>query len=36
MDDPEGSAHDVGLIVVPSALAIGLVGLGLFAIAIRR
>jgi hypothetical protein len=36
LDDPEGSAHDVGLIVVPGALTVGLFGLGLFALAIRR
>ena len=35
-DDPDGGAHAVGLLVFPSALAVALAGLGLFALAIRR
>jgi hypothetical protein len=34
--DSEGGSRDVGLILVPSAVVVGLIGLGLFALAIRR
>jgi hypothetical protein len=35
-DDTEGGAFIYGLFVFPTALVAGLVGLGLFALAIRR
>jgi hypothetical protein len=34
--DSEGGSRDVGLILIPSAVVIGLAGLGLFVLATRR
>jgi hypothetical protein len=36
IDDPDGVGQALGLIAVPSALVIGIVGLGVLALAIRR
>jgi hypothetical protein len=34
--DSEGGSRDVGLILIPSAVVIGLVGLAMFALSTRR
>jgi hypothetical protein len=34
--DSEGGSRDVGLILIPSAVVVGLIGLGWFAFATRR
>ena len=32
----EGGSRDVGLVLIPSGVVVGLIGLGLYALAIRR